>query len=77
MKTFWSIMLILFAVMTVVSGIMLVDQIQTAADQRYCECLGHQPYINTKWHGRCLVNVLSYENIEMVETIFIAQEYCR
>jgi len=77
MKTFLSIMLILSAVMTVVSGIMLVDQIQTAADQRYCECLGHQPYINTKWHGRCLVNVLSYENIDMVETIFIAQEYCR
>jgi len=77
MKTFMYVLFVLFAVMLVVGLVGLGIELNEAREQAYCECLGHQPYINTKWHGRCLVNVLSYENIDMVETIFIAQEYCR
>ena len=77
MKTFWIVMLVLFGIMFIVGVTAWAIELDRAEQQAYCECLGHQPYINTKWHDRCLVNVLSYENIDMVETIFIAQEYCR
>jgi len=51
-------------------------------EQAYCECLGHQPYINTKWTGDdCLTLVLDIDNYydgeALVEYLYSSMEYCR
>ena len=74
-ETFWELMAVLI-VIALAGGVIL--NVREAKHQEYCRCLGSQPYINTKYHnGRCLTNVISYEDIDVAETIFIAQEYCR
>ena len=50
--------------------------------ETYCDCLGHQPYINTKWNGSdCLTLVLDIDNYydgeALVEYLYSSMEYCR
>jgi len=73
-----AVLIILVVIGACVAAISVSENGLRADKQAYCQCLGHQPFINTKYHdGRCLVNVLSYEELDVTETIFIAQEYCR
>jgi len=59
--------------------------VSTAVEHRehnYCTCLGHQPYINTKWTGsECLTYVYdpmdSFDGHSMVEYLYSSMEYCR
>ncbi len=47
-------------------------------EQADCECMGRQPYITTRYHeGRCLMEVVSYEELDIVQYLFICEGRCR
>ena len=81
MKNFilWLALALLIFVMAIEVVSVLDNQQQ---EQDYCKCLGHQPYINTKWTGDdCLTYALDplndFDGQAMVEYLYSAQEYCR
>ena len=48
----------------------------------YCECLGNQPYIHTKWDGsECLTLVYDpmdyFAGQSMVEYLYSSMQYCK
>ena len=74
---FESAIVFLMTALFVIACIGTVRAVDNQQEAR-CSCLASQPYINAKYHGgRCLVNVTSYEDIDITKTIFIAQEFCR
>lgn len=55
-----------------------VTSLRDYQDKQYCMCMGRQPYITTKYYeGRCLMNVLSYEELDIVQYLFICEGRCR
>ena len=66
---------ILICALIIGSMFAVVDYIKERA---YCACLGSQPYITTKYYeGRCLMQVLSYEELDIVQYLFICEGRCR
>ena len=67
-----------FIGMVVMGMCLYAYSIQPKRDREYCECMGRQPYIMTKFYeGRCLMNVLSYEELDIVQYLFICEGRCR
>ena len=69
---------ILVAIMGVVGLVYGTLALQGYIDKQYCECMGRQTYIMTRYNeGRCLMNVLSYEELDIVQYLFICEGGCR
>ena len=50
-------------------------------EEDYCTCLGHQPYISTRWNGECITYVFdpfgNFNGDGMVQYLYDMMEYCR
>ena len=58
-------------------GVVLFMAFYSVREQAYCECMGRQVYINTRWHSRCLTNVTDYNDSDTTALLYDAMEICR
>ena len=79
-KSFYEscLVFVCFVVLVVLAGVLVFGLANSIGEHAYCMCMGSQPYITTKYYeGRCLMNVLSYEELDIVQYLFICEGRCR
>ena len=70
-----SLLILLLCALVIVFGYLAF---QGLMDEAYCECMGRQPFIITKFFdGRCLMRVVNYDEMDVVQYLFICEGRCR